>query len=126
MKTKKAQQPSLLRIVLRRSMLGVLAAWAVLIGTMLMAPPVMASNTVQLPSAFATMANKADAAAKTAEGKLESAYGELTGDAGRQIKGKAKQVQGSAMNAAEDVKQGIKSSAKNIADAADKLADNLN
>jgi len=125
MKTKKEQQPSLLRIVLGRSMMSLLTALVILIGTMLIAPPVMASNTVQLPIAFATMANKADAAAKKAEGQLESAYGELTGDAGRQIKGKAKQAQGSAMNAAEDVKKGIKSSAEKLADAADKVADNL-
>jgi uncharacterized protein YjbJ (UPF0337 family) len=69
------------------------------------------------------MPNKANAAAKDAEGKLESAYSELTGDTGHQIQGKAKQVQASAMNAAEDIKQGIKSSAQKLADAANKLAD---
>jgi len=69
------------------------------------------------------MSNKANAAAKDAEGKLESAYGELTGDTEHQIQGKAKQVQASAMNAAEDLKQGVKTSAQILADAANKLAD---
>jgi uncharacterized protein YjbJ (UPF0337 family) len=69
------------------------------------------------------MSNKADAAAKDAEGKLESALGELTGDAGHQLKGKAKQVQASAMNAAEDLKDGAKTVAQKVSDAAAKLAD---
>lgn len=68
--------------------------------------------------AFGTMANKARGDAKKMEGKLESAYGEITGDTGHQVKGKAKQFQGSAMNAAEDLKQGAQSVAKNVADAA--------
>ncbi len=71
------------------------------------------------------MSNRLDAKAKEAEGRLESAYGDLTGDAGHQIQGKAKQVQGSAMNAAEDLKAGVKSVAKNVENAADRLADNL-
>lgn len=71
------------------------------------------------------MSNRLDAQAKEAEGRLESAYGELTGDTGHKIQGKAKQVQGSAMNMAEDLKAGAKSVAKNVADAADRLADNL-
>ena len=56
------------------------------------------------------------------EGKLESAAGELTGDLGHQIQGKAKQVQASAMNAAENLKEGAKSVAKKIGDAADNIA----
>ncbi|MGB5135785.1 MAG: CsbD family protein [Prochlorococcaceae cyanobacterium] len=71
------------------------------------------------------MSNRNDAAAKDAEGKLEAAYGDLTGDTGHQIKGKAKQVQASAMNAAEDLKQGAKSVAEKVADAADQLAADL-
>jgi hypothetical protein len=71
-----------------------------------------------VPIALATMDNKADAKAKEVEGKLESAYGELTGDTGHQIKGKAKQVQASAMNAAENLKEGTKSVAQKIGDAA--------
>jgi uncharacterized protein YjbJ (UPF0337 family) len=71
-----------------------------------------------IPIALATMDNKADAKAKEVEGKLESAYGELTGDTGHQIKGKAKQVQASAMNAAENLKEGTKSVAHKIGDAA--------
>ena len=67
------------------------------------------------------MSNKADAAAKDAEGKLQSAYGDLTGDTGHKVKGQAKQVQASAMNAAEDIEEGSKSAAKNVADAAKKL-----
>ena len=69
-----------------------------------------------------TMSNKADANAKEVEGKLESAAGELTGDLGHQIQGKAKQVQASAMNAAENLKEGAKSVAKKIGDAADNIA----
>lgn len=71
------------------------------------------------------MSKQNDAAAKDAEGKLEAAYGDLTGDTGHQIKGKAKQVQASAMNAAEDLRQGAKSVAEKVADAADQLADDL-
>jgi len=71
------------------------------------------------------MSNRNDTAAKDAEGKLEAAYGDLTGDTGHQIKGKAKQVQASAMNAAEDLKQGAKSVAEKVADAADQLAADL-
>ncbi|MFY8149603.1 MAG: CsbD family protein [Prochlorococcaceae cyanobacterium] len=71
------------------------------------------------------MSHRNDAAAKDAEGKLEAAYGDLTGDTGHQIKGKAKQVQASAMNAAEDLKQGVKSVAEKVADAADHLAADL-
>ena len=77
------------------------------------------------PIALSTMSNRLDAQAKETEGRLESAYGELTGDTGHQIQGKAKQVQGSVMNVAEDLKAGAKSAAKTVADAADRLADNL-
>jgi uncharacterized protein YjbJ (UPF0337 family) len=76
-----------------------------------------------IPVALATMTNKADAKAKQVEGKLESAYGELTGDTGHQVKGKAKQVQASAMNAAENLKEGTKSVAKKIGDAATEMTD---
>ncbi|MCP9797502.1 MULTISPECIES: CsbD family protein [Cyanophyceae] len=69
------------------------------------------------------MSNKADAAAKDAEGKLESALGELTGDTGHQVKGKAKQVQASVMNAAEDLKDSARSMAKQVSEAAARLAD---
>lgn len=77
------------------------------------------------PIALSTMSNRLDAQAKETEGRLESAYGELTGDTGHQIQGKAKQVQGSAMNVAEDLKAGARSAAKTVADAAERLADNL-
>ncbi len=87
---------------------------------LLMPLPAMAMTVDHryIPIAFATMDNKADAKAKQVEGKLESAYGELTGDTGHQIKGKAKQVQASAMNAAENLKEGTKSVAHKIGDAA--------
>ncbi len=85
----------------------------------------IAANQQPQPIAFSTMANKADAAAKDAEGRLESAYGDLTGDTGHQIKGKAKQMQASAMNIAADLKQGAKSVAKDAKDAAGRLADDL-
>ena len=97
---------------------------------LLMPLPAMALSALTLPDiampvdhryfpiAIATMDNKADAKAKQVEGKLESAYGELTGDTGHQIKGKAKQVQASAMNAAENLKEGTKSVAQKIGDAA--------
>jgi uncharacterized protein YjbJ (UPF0337 family) len=73
--------------------------------------PAMASM-----STVASLPGKAKAAAKNTEGKVESAYGDLTGDTGRQIKGAAKQVQGSVMNAGEEMKEGVKSVAKNISD----------
>jgi len=92
--------------------------------TALLPLPAMAKpadhNTI--PITLATMSNKADAKAKEVEGKLESAAGELTGDVGHQINGKAKQVQASAMNTGENLKDGVKSVAKKIGDAADTLA----
>lgn len=102
-----------------------LPALALMISFMLIPLPAMAIVSAPHPIAFGTMSNKTDAAAKNLEGKLESAYGDATGDTSHQIKGKAKQVQASAMNAAEDVKQGVRSAAKNVADATDKLADDL-
>jgi uncharacterized protein YjbJ (UPF0337 family) len=74
----------------------------------------------------AAMSGRIDAKAKEAEGKLESAYGDLTGDTGHRIRGKAKQVQGSAMGAAEDLREGAKSVARNVSGAATDLADKLN
>jgi uncharacterized protein YjbJ (UPF0337 family) len=65
------------------------------------------------------MSNKANAAAKDAEGKLESAYGELTGDTAHQVKGKAKQVQASAMNVVEGVKDEAKTVVQKIGNSAD-------
>jgi uncharacterized protein YjbJ (UPF0337 family) len=70
------------------------------------------------------MSNPADATAKEVEGKLESAAGELTGDVGHQIKGKAKQVQASAMNAVENLKEGTKTVAHAIGNAADNATGN--
>jgi len=100
-----------------------LAAFAIGISSVLIAEPALAMPSYHdiNPIAFATMSNKADAAAKDAEGKLQSAYGDLTGDTGNKVKGQAKQVQASAMNAAEDIKEGTKSAAKNVADAAKKI-----
>ena len=82
----------------------------------------MPTDHSTIPIAFAAMSNKADAKAKQVEGKLESAAGALTGDTGKQIKGNAKQVQASAMNAGENLKDGTKSVAKKIGDAADNIA----
>jgi uncharacterized protein YjbJ (UPF0337 family) len=82
----------------------------------------MSSDHRTIPIALATMANKTDAKAKAVEGKLESAAGALTGDTGKQIKGNAKQVQASAMNAGENMKDGAKSVAKKIGNAADNIA----
>lgn len=88
----------------------------------LMPLPAMAMPTDHLTIAFATMTNKTDAKAKAVEGKLQSAAGALTGDTGKQIKGNAKQVQASAMNAGENMKDGAKSVAKKIGNAADNIA----
>ena len=92
--------------------------------TILIPLPAMArpADHSTIPIALATMSNKADAKAKEVEGKIEAAAGELSGDVGHQIKGKAKQVQASAMNAAENLKEGAKSVAKGIGDAADNMA----
>ena len=92
-----------------------------------MPPQALASNhsLTTIPLASATMSNRLDAQSKDAEGKLESAYGDLTGDTGHQVKGKAKQMQASAMNTAEDLKEGAKSVARKVADAASDLADKI-
>jgi len=113
--------------ILAKDFLASLTALALMFCCLLIPLPAMAmaSTHAPYPIALGTMSNKVNAAAKDAEGKLQSAYGEITGDTGQQIKGKAKQVQGSAMNAAEDLKQGAKSVAKKVGDAAGKLADDL-
>ena len=97
-------------------------AVAAIISAALMPLPAMAMPAAHNTIALATMSNKADAKAKQVEGRLEAAAGELSGDVGHQIKGKAKQVQASAMNTAETLKEGAKSVAKGIGDAADNLA----
>jgi uncharacterized protein YjbJ (UPF0337 family) len=105
----------------------VLASTLLLIVSLAMAPPVL-SMTGSFPSnplATNAMSNRLDAQSKDAEGKLESAYGDLTGDTGHKVKGKAKQMQASAMNAAEDLKQGAKSVAQKVADAASDLAEKI-
>ncbi len=96
---------------------------AIMVGSLLTILPASAQATEHSLNTLAlgTMANKARAEAKKTEGKLESAYGEITGNTGHQIKGKAKQVQGSAMGAAEDVRKGAETVAKNVADAAGNL-----
>ena len=106
----------------RKLVVSSLVALAVGIGCVSISEPALASSSYQLtnPTVFATMSNKADAVAKDAEGKLQSAYGDLTGDTGSKVKGQAKQVQASAMNTAEDMKEGVKSAAKNISDKAKK------
>ncbi|MEA5422341.1 CsbD family protein [Synechococcus sp. CCY9202] len=110
-----------------RNLIASLVALALMISTLLIPLPAMAmaSDHVSHPIVIGTMSNRMDATAKDAEGKLESTYGELTGDTGHQIKGKAKQVQASAMNTAEDMKQGAKSVARNVRDAAGQMADDL-
>ncbi|MFN7873189.1 MAG: CsbD family protein [Cyanobacteriota bacterium] len=99
-----------------------LAAW------MLMPLPAAAiiNNHAITPQILATIAQKIDAKAKETEGKVQSAYGELTGKPSEQIKGKVKQVQGSAKGTQQDIKQGAKSIAEKVSDAAGNLADSLN
>jgi len=99
-----------------------LAAW------MLMPLPAVAiiNNHAITPQILATIAQKIDAKAKETEGKVQSAYGELTGKPSEQIKGKVKQVQGSAKGTQQDIKQGAKSIAEKVSDAAGNLADSLN
>jgi uncharacterized protein YjbJ (UPF0337 family) len=106
---------------LRASSIALLAALLILSPLVIGSQQALAvtSHRLPIPNTFITMSNKADAAAKNAEGKLESALGDLTGDTGHQIKGKAKQVQASAMNAAEDIKEAAKSVGEKIADATD-------
>ena len=98
-----------------------LAAW------MLMPLPAAAiiNNHAITPQILATIAQKIDAKAKETEGKVQSAYGELTGKPSEQIKGKVKQVQGSAKGTQQDIKQGAKSIAEKVSDAAGNLADSL-
>lgn len=106
--------------LLRKSVLAWLAGLIFMTLSLLKPLPALALAYQHAPRSIpvATMANKVKAAAKDTEGKLESAYGDLSGDKGRQIKGKAKQLQGSAMNAGEDIKEGAKSIAKKVGDAA--------
>lgn len=85
----------------------------------------MANNHAHTPQTLATMGQKIDAKAKETEGRVQSAYGEITGKPSEQIKGKVKQVQGSAKATQQDIKQGAKSMANKVSDAAGNLADNL-
>jgi uncharacterized protein YjbJ (UPF0337 family) len=114
--------------ILKNSTVTLLAGFLCMASWILIPLPAIAmvNNHTLTPQIIGTMAKKMDAKSKETEGKLQSAYGEMTGKPGEQIKGKVKQVQGSAMEAQEDIKQGAKSMAKKVSDAAGNLADNLN
>jgi uncharacterized protein YjbJ (UPF0337 family) len=113
--------------ILKNSTVKLLASLICMASWMLMPLPAMAmaNNQALNPQIFATMAQKMDAKAKETEGKVQSAYGEITGKPSEQIKGKVKQVQGSAKGTQQDIKQGAKSMANKVSDAAGNLADNL-
>jgi len=113
--------------ILKNSTVKLLAGLLCMAAWMLLPFPAlaMANNHAIHPQVIGTMAQKMDAKTKQAEGKAQSAYGEITGKPGEQIKGKVKQVQGSAMGAKEDIKQGTKSMANKVSDAAGNLADKL-
>ena len=117
-----------LAIILKISAVKLLAGLICLAAWMLMPLPAAAiiNNHAITPEILATMAQKIDAKAKETEGKVQSAYGELTGKPSEQIKGKVKQVQGSAKGTQQEIKQGAKSIAEKVSDAAGNLADSLN
>jgi uncharacterized protein YjbJ (UPF0337 family) len=117
-----------LAAILKTLTMKLLAGLICLSSWMLMPLPAVAitSNHAITPQIFATMAQKMDAKAKETEGNVQSAYGEITGKPREQIKGKVKQVQGSAKGAQQDIKQGAKSIAEKVSDAAGNLADSLN
>jgi uncharacterized protein YjbJ (UPF0337 family) len=112
----------------KNSTVKLLASLICLSSWMLMPLPAVATTNNQAitPQILATMAKKMDAKAKETEGKVQSAYGELTGKPSEQIKGKVKQVQGSAKATQQDIKQGAKSIAEKVSDAAGTLAESLN
>jgi uncharacterized protein YjbJ (UPF0337 family) len=116
-----------LAIILKISRVKLLAGLICLATWMLMPLPAAAiiNNHAITPEILATMAQKIDAKAKETEGKVQSAYGELTGKPSEQIKGKVKQAQGSAKGTQQDIKQGAKSIAEKVSDAAGNLADSL-
>ena len=113
--------------ILKSSTVKLFAGLICMASWMLMPLPAMAmaNNHAINPQFIATMAQKMDAKTKEAEGKVQSAYGEITGKPGEQIKGKVKQVQGSAKGTQQDIKQGAKSMANKVSDAAENLADKL-
>jgi uncharacterized protein YjbJ (UPF0337 family) len=113
---------------LKCSTLKLFAGLICLTSWMLMPLPAVAmtNNHAITPQILATMAQKMNAKAKETEGKVQSAYGEITGKPSEQIKGKVKQVQGSAKGAQQDIKQGAKSIAEKVSDAAGTLAESLN
>lgn len=75
--------------------------------------------------------NRAEAVAKSAEGKAQEALGNATGDPKDQIMGRAKQVEGQMRNAAEDMKDQIqlsdraKAAAKNVEGKIQETAGNV-
>jgi uncharacterized protein YjbJ (UPF0337 family) len=113
--------------ILKNSTINLLAGLICMASWMLMPLPAMAmaNNHAHTPQTLATMGQKIDAKAKETEGRVQSAYGEITGKPSEQIKGKVKQVQGSAKATQQDIKQGAKSMANKVSDAAGNLADNL-
>jgi len=117
-----------LAAILKNTTAKLLAGLICLTSWMLMPLPAVAmtNNHSITPQILATMAQKMDAKAKETEGKVLSAYGEITGKPSEQIKGKVKQVQGSAKGAQQDIKQGAKSIAEKVSDAAANLAESLN
>jgi uncharacterized protein YjbJ (UPF0337 family) len=119
-----------LAAILKDSTVKLLAGLICLASWMLIPLPAVAmtNNHAIAPQVLATMAQKMDAKAKETEGKVQSAYGEITGKPSEQIKGKVKvkQIQGSAKGTQQDIKQGAKSIAEKVSDAAGNLADSLN
>ena len=117
-----------LAAILKNTTVKLLAGLICLASWMLMPLPAVAmtNNHAIAPQILATMAQKMDAKAKETEGKVQSAYGEITGKPSEHIKGKIKQVQGSAKGTQQDIKQGAKSIAEKVSDAAGNLADSLN
>ena len=119
-----------LAAILKDSTVKLLAGLICLASWMLIPLPAVAmtNNHAIAPHVLATMAQKMDAKAKETEGKVQSAYGEITGKPSEQIKGKVKvkQIQGSAKGTQQDIKQGAKSIAEKVSDAAGNLADSLN
>ena len=113
--------------ILKISTVKLLAGLICLAAWMLMPLPAAAiiNNHAITPQILVTIAQKIDAKAKETEGKVQSAYGELTGKPSEQIKGKVKQVQGSAKGTQQEIKQGAKSIAEKVSDAAGNLADSL-
>ncbi len=72
------------------------------------------TQLINFPRTPIAAMERMNAATKDLEGKAQDAIGNITGDVKNQVAGKAKQAEAKTRNAAEDIKDKVKTAAKNL------------